>query len=70
METIERLRVEMIELANSRGELCHPDVLDMSQRLDVLLVEELYRQLRLLDTVSRGNPDRHPVVINAFEYRG
>lgn len=39
-ESIESLRCLMIKTAEQRGSLTHPDVLEISRRLDILINEE------------------------------
>lgn len=39
VDTVDELRESMIRLAEEKGSLTHPDVVKMSQRLDVLIAE-------------------------------
>lgn len=60
---IECVREEMIQTAEDRGSLTHPDVITVSQELDRLIVK-----LQRLNLTMRTNSERNsPTIVQPFE---
>ncbi|GMA61957.1 aspartyl-phosphate phosphatase Spo0E family protein [Alicyclobacillus fastidiosus] len=68
-EKIELLRTQMMRVAEEQGSLTHPDVLAISERLDVLICEVQSARFHLYRTKATNRATVRPLWASFYRYK-